>query len=386
MKKNVLRPTSFLLLIAILVAAFGAAWQSTPARADDCEANSGDCSTPAPSLPVFPQPSAAVSVAAWDQGWYDQTGFHSPSITNYVTGNCCGSGEYRSFYVFDLSGLSGTAVGAILWIYNPASGYLSPDATENLDIWYVSTNYGDLVGGVGGLSAFNDIGSGTPYGGTTVSSMYNGYWVPVILNSNAISDINSAIGSGDLAFGGALSTLSGAEPEHVFGFSEFDMAQLQIFYNGSANLLLNPGFDSFGSAPKAWNYSVLNVPTSSLADCNYGINGCSLKLSASRSTSIVTQTISFNGVGGESFLFGLSSAASGVPAGGQYKVETALFNRFNRVAYTTYLNFIDGSHGWQGVIGQFNAPSAFTKIRYRIYFQKSVGTAWFDDAFIYNMP
>jgi hypothetical protein len=36
------------------------------------------------------------------------------------------------------------------------------------------------------------------------------------------------------------------------------------------------------------------------------------------------------------------------------------------------------------VNGQFTAPAAFTKIRYRIYFQKSVGTAWFDDAFLYR--
>jgi len=153
------------------------------------------------------------------------------------------------------------------------------------------------------------------------------------------------------------------------------------------NLLLNPGFDSFGSAPRAWNYSVLNIPVSSLADCStYLSPACALKLTASKSTSIVTQTVPYNGTGGQQFIYGLSSSALNVATPGTYKVEIALFDRFSRVMFTQFQNFTNGTHAWETRFGTFTAPANFTKMRYRIYFQKSVGWAWFDDAFLMLWP
>ena len=153
------------------------------------------------------------------------------------------------------------------------------------------------------------------------------------------------------------------------------------------NLLLNPGFDAFGSAPKAWNYSVLNVPVSSLADCHHYLSvACSLKLAAPRSTAIVTQTVAYNGVGGQQFIYGLTSESYIVPATGTYKFEIALFDRFSRVMFTQFQTFTNGTHSWETRFGVFTSPAAFTKLRYRIYFQKSVGWAWFDDAFLMLWP
>jgi hypothetical protein len=154
------------------------------------------------------------------------------------------------------------------------------------------------------------------------------------------------------------------------------------------NLLANPGYDQFNLAPKAWQYSVLNIPVSSLKDCTiYNLSpDCSLKLSAARTTSIVTQTVSYAGAAGNTFSFGLFSRALNVPVGGTYKVEVSLFNRFNRVMYTQTLTFNAGTHDFEMVQGQFTAPAAFTKIRFRIYFQQSTGVSWFDDAFLYRLP
>ncbi|MEW5941623.1 MAG: hypothetical protein AB1750_18305, partial [Chloroflexota bacterium] len=105
-----------------------------------------------------------------------------------------------------------------------------------------------------------------------------------------------------------------------------------------------------------------------------------------RNTAIVTQTVTFNGLAGQQFIFGLSSAALNVPAGGIYRVEIALFNRFNRVMLTQTLNFTNGTHDWETVFGNFTAPAAFSKMRFRFYFQKSAGVAWFDDAFLIQQP
>jgi hypothetical protein len=153
------------------------------------------------------------------------------------------------------------------------------------------------------------------------------------------------------------------------------------------NLLINPTFDQTSQYPRAWSYSVPRTTFASLLDCTYAISpDCSLKIPGTKTTGIVTQTVNFNGAAGQSFTFGLSSAANIVPAGGLYKVEASLFNRFNRVMYTQILTFADGSHDWQTLNDTFTAPSAFTKIRYRFYFQKTSGWAWFDDAFLIQQP
>ena len=113
---------------------------------------------------------------------------------------------------------------------------------------------------------------------------------------------------------------------------------------------------------------------------------CSLKLAASRNTAIVTQTVSYAGAAGNQFSLGLFSSAYNVSSGGTYKVEMSLFDRFNRVMLTQTLNFTDGTHGCELKQANFTAPGAFNKMRYRIYFQKSAGWAWFDDAFLYRLP
>jgi len=151
----------------------------------------------------------------------------------------------------------------------------------------------------------------------------------------------------------------------------------------SGNLLVNPSFDQTAQYPRAWAYSVPRTLFASLLDCAYFISpDCSLKLVASRRTSIVTQTVSHTGYGGDSFAYGLSSAANNVPAGGTYRVEISLFNRFNRVMLTQYLTFSDGTHDWESLYDFFNAPADFNKMRFRFFFQKSGGTAWFDNAFL----
>lgn len=169
----------------------------------------------------------AVVLPAVDHGWYDDSGDHSPSNDNYLVGE--GGAElefYHDWFVFDLSSISGPVTGATLRAYNvdtsvaPEDGYQSPDPSETWTLYDVSTSIADLVGGTGGLSAYNDLASGTTYGSTVVTAADVATYVEATLNSDALADMNLA--SGQFAIGGALTTLGSAGQEAVFWYSHRD--------------------------------------------------------------------------------------------------------------------------------------------------------------------
>ena len=163
--------------------------------------------------------AATITLNTIDRGWYDATGLHLPFIDNYVAGTDF-SPEHRNFLIFDPTGL-GTILSAQLRLFNPAvrPGYASADASETYTVFDVSTSISSLIGGTGGVGAFDDLGSGTTYGSVATSAADNGTFVEITLNSDALTALNSA--SGLFAFGGALTTLnSGGETEYVFGFTD----------------------------------------------------------------------------------------------------------------------------------------------------------------------
>jgi len=377
------RTIHILIFTALLALALGASAQTAHADAGSC--------TPEQYCPEAgakrraPIPAFQIAKTATDQGWYGQDGYNDPSNNNYIVGSD-GFYEFHDFFVFDLSGSSSVpATSASLLINNPIIGYASPDATENLAISDVTSDLAALVNGTGGVTAFNDLADGTNYANVLVSSADDGTWVEVPLNASGLAAVNAALGTGEVAFGGALTTLSGALQEFMFGYSGDVQVQLALTYPGTLgdNLLLNPGFDQTAQYPRVWAYSVPRTLFSSLLDCTYFISpDCSLKLVASRRTSIVTQTVNYSGLSGDNFVYGLSSAASNVPPGGTYRVEVSLFNRFNRVMLTQYMNFSNGDHSWETAYNFFTAPADYNKMRFRFYFQKGYGTAWFDDAFL----
>ena len=173
-------------------------------------------------------PAVIITIDALDTGWYGSSGFQGGSVSsntnnqNYVTG-LLSSTERRSFFAFDLSSVTGTIISATLRAYNPGlqvtgdtfDGYASPSATETLDLFDVNTTIADLQAGLGGVGAFNDLGSGTLFGTRSVSSADNGTLLDTVLNASALAAINSGLG-GQWAVGGALSTLSGTSNQVIF--------------------------------------------------------------------------------------------------------------------------------------------------------------------------
>ena len=139
-------------------------------------------------------------------GWWDSTGAHTASNTNYGTGDNASNVDHRSFFVFDLSGVSGTITSATLRIFSAFYG--SPDPTETLSIFDVSTPIPTLIAnGTGQVGIYDDLGSGTLLGSTSVSPANNNANVSITLNSATLTALQAGLGS-NFAFGGAITTLS----------------------------------------------------------------------------------------------------------------------------------------------------------------------------------
>jgi hypothetical protein len=181
------------------------------------------------ALSVVPVSAATIQLTASDSGFYDSAGNHTAQNQNYLTGRFDGS-ERRSFFVFDLASVSGTVTAATLNLYNPdvsptLKGYVSPDPTESLSVFDVSTPLSTLtLGGVGIAGVFDDLGTGLEVGSVMVSPADNGQTVAIVFNANGLAALNAGLG-GTIAFGSAITTLSGsAGNEFVFGFSTVSFA------------------------------------------------------------------------------------------------------------------------------------------------------------------
>jgi hypothetical protein len=167
---------------------------------------------------------AQTTVPAYDTGWYDQSGFHVPTNLNYAAGYETFPATYHNFFVFDLSGISSPVYAATLRAYNPGivpdgfDGYDSLDASETWAVYDVSTPIPNLLNGTGGVAAHVDLGSGISYGDVEATSASNGNFVELSLNAFGIAAINAALG-GDLAIGGALTTIGGAYDQLLFSYS-----------------------------------------------------------------------------------------------------------------------------------------------------------------------
>jgi hypothetical protein len=177
------------------------------------------------SLFVAPVQAFQITINATDRGWYNAAGARTVNNTNYFVGIEDGSQtEYRNFFVFDLSNLTGTITKASLNLVNPAFGYSGPIAGLTYNMSDVSTPIPALINGTGGVNAFTDLGGGTTFGSRTVRQSIAGGLINIALNGSAISALNA--NSGLFAFGGAIAN---PQPnQFIFAGSTFDLADTQL--------------------------------------------------------------------------------------------------------------------------------------------------------------
>jgi PEP-CTERM motif len=176
-----------------------------------------------------PASAALIQINASDTGAYDSAGNHTATAQNYITG--LSLTERRSFFVFDLTGVSSPITSATLNLWNPntnphpcCQGYRSPSATETFNLFDVNTPSSTVTGGGTGLtSVFDDLGTGTLFGSYVASAASNGKVVSIGLNAAGLAALNGALGS-VITFGGAIGTLSGPADQFLFGFTTADFA------------------------------------------------------------------------------------------------------------------------------------------------------------------
>lgn len=156
--------------------------------------------------------AVTITIDVTDRGWYNDDGNHNPLNLNYLVGESLV--ERRNFFAFDLSGITNTISSAQLLLFNPSTGYASPDATETYTVFDVATSIATLVGGTGGIPAFTDLGSGTVFGSHVASAADNATTITIPLNASALSALNGA--TGQFAFGGAITTLNAIDNELLF--------------------------------------------------------------------------------------------------------------------------------------------------------------------------
>lgn len=163
-----------------------------------------------------------TTIQAIDTGWYDSFGFHGPTNTNYFVGQLDATRQLRDFFAFNTSSLQGTILSAQLQAFNPGgvnAGYLSPDPTETLELFDVSTPISNLVAGGSGLTAiYDDLGTGTSFGTRVVSAADNGTLISMNLNAAGLAALGAA--GGQFAIGGTLTTIAdNTELVRLFGFT-----------------------------------------------------------------------------------------------------------------------------------------------------------------------
>jgi hypothetical protein len=164
-------------------------------------------------LAALPSGAATITVTAYDYGWYDSSGIHDISNTNTLSGKCCSGRLLRDFFIFNLSGVTGTVTGATLKFNSLQMGINSM-----IETWQLYDFGGDenaLVAGTGGIAAYNDLGTGKMYVSVTFDKatqlMSN---QSLTLNSFALNDLTANAG-GKFAVGGLMQTFGAPDEDWV---------------------------------------------------------------------------------------------------------------------------------------------------------------------------
>lgn len=166
------------------------------------------CTVSGAAVPVAT--AAVVTLDHIDRGWWNGAdNSNNPGLQNTFLGRAqavSGSILFRPYFVFDLSGVSGTVTNAVLALEH--EGYFSQALSETANIWDVSTPINSLRNSASLAGTYADLGSGSFYGSFTGSLATANTQISVNLFPVAITDINGSLG-GEFALGLALATPSG---------------------------------------------------------------------------------------------------------------------------------------------------------------------------------
>jgi hypothetical protein len=157
-------------------------------------------------------------VYATQTGWYENAGSNivtSQGGSNYFVGGDLI--EHRDFFVFNLPNTS-NVIDAWITIFNPTSYNSDARPQLNFSVFDVTTPVTTLAAYGGGVSTWDDLGSGISYGSRTYTAFDDGRYTTIQLNSQAIAAIQAHANSG-FAIGGAINPWFLDDPSYIFGNS-----------------------------------------------------------------------------------------------------------------------------------------------------------------------
>jgi hypothetical protein len=163
---------------------------------------------------------------AVNRGWWKADGAHTSGNNNTLTGQS--SSLYNSYFSFVLTGVTGTVISAELVL--EIESYTSPDASETISVWDVSTPAATLEATGTSVPIYTDLMTGNTYGTSIVLSSEVGSLKTIPLSAQAVTDINAAMG-GDFSVGCSNSTVvsTGSEWVRFSASSEARTHQLIIY-------------------------------------------------------------------------------------------------------------------------------------------------------------
>jgi hypothetical protein len=243
-------------------------------------------------LAVVSLPASALVVDAFDRGWYQQNAVtgairSQADNLNYYVGT--GQGNFgtldapllqglssRSFFGFDLSTYAGqTFTSATLHLYNPKVGDpmhnplgdgvasengffqfnnnpgntrqctrapapLSAVACEGYELFDIVSDINALLAGTGGITAYNDLASGTLYGAFIATAADNGNFIDVTLNAAGLAAVNAAAGNRFLVGARQFTGDTGLGSQGTFGFTDSDLSDTQLILTVAPSAVPEP--------------------------------------------------------------------------------------------------------------------------------------------------
>jgi autotransporter-associated beta strand protein len=152
-----------------------------------------------------------------DHGWYASSGVHAAGNEDYIAGYYDGE-TYRDYFLFDLPHISGELVDAQLLLN--AYEVDSTNGNVAFQLYDVTNAITQLTNNQSSAtSIYADLGSGLIYGGRDIYTNESSQTAVVPLDQAFLAAAQAA-GSGPIALGGAVTSLTGSTSnQDVFAFS-----------------------------------------------------------------------------------------------------------------------------------------------------------------------
>jgi len=164
-----------------------------------------------------------VGTNKW-RGWHSDTANHQ-STNDYTNAGALGTGLYNAYFVFSAANFTAYSIKSVT-LELELELYQTPDPTETLSVWDVSTPTTTLEADATSVPIYMDLMTGARYGMQTFAATQVNMVMTIPLGAQAATDLQAALGQ-DFAIGVHLDTA----PAWVrFGMDEVRVQRLVVTY------------------------------------------------------------------------------------------------------------------------------------------------------------